>query len=403
MIKSPLTIALLSASVFGALPAAAQDLCGGAGAGGQWIGGSEDTSDIATSDTFKEQMALVLGGNQYVSLFNLSSPASVRIEAQGRGSGDPFIDIIDDSGAVIESDDDSGGEGASRAEINLEAGNYCMTMSSYDGAPMTAFVRIGLQDHEPLTPGISDAAAPATDRTGTCADAPDLGTLEDVLSFEDSVNAAPYLRFTLAADVGVTITATNEDADPTVAIYDNNEELLGENDDFMGLNSRLDMLDPLPAGDYCIGVDALNDASLPIAVEVSIYDPIAAQNGLYDRGEAAPPMDGSYPVTHLGALETRLRQDGDVSDVATWYSVDVADPGLLVIEAVSADEEGDPWVALYDDFGRQVGVNDDFGSGYDSFLAARVLTGTYMVAVKQVAAGTTSRIRVGFERYVPAQ
>ena len=75
-----------------AAPAAAQDaLCGGAGNGGQWIGGDELSSDIATASTYMEQMALVLGGNEYVSVFSLSQGADVRIEAAGRGAGDTII------------------------------------------------------------------------------------------------------------------------------------------------------------------------------------------------------------------------------------------------------------------------------------------------------------------------
>ena len=403
---TPTKIALLSATFMAsALPAAAQDLCAGVGSGGQWIGGNESASDVATADTFKEQLALVLGGNQYVSLFNLSAPAAVRIEAQGRGSGDPFIDIIDADGNIVSSDDDSGGEGASRAELDLDAGAYCVTMASYDGVPMTAFMRIGLQDHEALTPGVGDAAPASAGGggAGNCAEGIDLGVLGDGLTYETSVDAAPFLRFTLDQDMPITITADNEDADPTVTLYDADENYLDENDDFNGLNSRLDMGNGLPAGDYCIGLGALNDTSQPIVVAVSEYDPVAAQNSLYDRGEASPPLDGSYPVTNLGEISTRLRQDATVSSTATWYSVDVVDGGVLVIEAVSIDEGGDPWIAVYDDFGREVGVNDDHGDSYDSFLAARVTAGTYMIAVKQVSSDTVGTVRLGLQRYVPAK
>jgi len=234
------------------------------------------------------------------------------------------------------------------------------------------------------------------------ADAVDLGVLGDTLNYATSVDAAPFLRFTLDREMPITITANNEDADPTVTLYDASDNYLDENDDFTGLNSRLDMSEALPAGDYCIGLGALNDTSLPIEVEVLEFDPVAAQNGLYDRGEAAPPLDGSYPVDHLGALSGRVLLDYDISDSASWFAIDT-DSGLLVIEAVAMGDEGDPWLALYDDFGREVAINDDFGGTYDSFLAARVSAGTYLVAVKQVSAGTTGKVRLGFERYLPAE
>ena len=77
-----------------------------------------------------------------------------RLEAQGRGSGDPMIELRDEAGSVVASDDDSGGNGAARAETQLQPGRYCLTMKSYDGAPMSGFVRVGRSEHEPLTTGL---------------------------------------------------------------------------------------------------------------------------------------------------------------------------------------------------------------------------------------------------------
>ncbi|WP_377509254.1 hypothetical protein [Octadecabacter sp. R77987] len=67
-----------------ALPATAQDnLCGGVGDNGQWIGGDAATSDIATSPDYMEQMALVLLRNEYVSLFTVSEGTEVRNRSRG--------------------------------------------------------------------------------------------------------------------------------------------------------------------------------------------------------------------------------------------------------------------------------------------------------------------------------
>lgn len=386
-----------------ASPAAAQDLCGGAGSGGQWIGGSEVSSDITMVDGYQEQMALVLGGNDYVALFSLSQPTGVRIEAQGRGAGDPLIDIFDANGTIITSDDDSGGNGAARAELDLEAGTYCVSATSYDNSPMTAFVRVGRIEHEALTPGIETTSTQTATGAGgaTCGDGVALGSLDGVLFNEGSVDGAPYLTFTLDAPTPVSITAQNEDADPVLTLYDADENYLDENDDFDGLNSRLDMPDPLPAGTYCIGLDALNDTSLPIAVEISVYDPEAALIALVNRGEAAPSMDGSFEITDLGILDNRLRQDAQAGADTKWFSLDMPDNGMILIEAISPGGAGDPWLVLYDDLGREVAFNDDNGDSYDSLLAARVNRGTYLVGLKDVA-GTTGLVRMVFERYIAA-
>lgn len=400
-----------------AAPAAAQELCGGAGGSGQWIGGSEASSDIATADSYREQMALVLSGAEYVSLFSVSEQAQVRVEAAGRGAGDPLIDIIDGSGNIIASDDDSGGEGASRAELSLAPGTYCMALSSYDGAPMTAFVRIGRTDQEPLTAGTGQVVAtpdagtdvvatddtpllPPSDSGGSCDAAtplvlgvPSTGSVEDT----------PFWSFTLDRSMSITVTAENPDADPYVVLYDAAGELLGENDDADGLNSRLDMTAPLAAGTYCLEVDAYNDTSLDIALLVEEYDPQAALSLLYSSGEAAPPMDGTVEITDLGPLNGRLRRDAQVGGDASWFSLTMPSAGLLLIEAIDGSTNGDPWVVVYDDLGRQIAVNDDYGEGLDSLIAARVVPGTYLIGVKQVETGYAGLIRLLFEHYTPAQ
>lgn len=381
-----------------AAPAMAQDICGGFGNNGQWIGGDEANSDITSADNYREQMALVLGGNEYVSLFTVTGPTDVRVEAAGRGSGDPIIDLLDSTGGIILSDDDSGGNAASRAETTLDAGTYCMSMRSYDGGPMTAFVRIGRQEQEPLTEGI-DTSAGGGEPAGSCESATPFGALGS--SASASVNETPFWSFDIDSQTAVTITAENESADPVITLYGPGETYIDENDDYDGLNSRIDVTDGLAPGTYCLGVTSLNDDSLPITVSIQEYDPEEALQTLYARGEAAPPLDGSIPVTDLGVLTSRLRQDVQATEDVTWFSLEFDDAGLLVVEAI-ANGNSDPWLVVYDDLGRQVGLNDDYGDGLDSLIAARLQAGTYLVGVRQYDGGQ-GFIRLVAERYVRAQ
>ena len=391
-----------------ALPAAAQDLCGGAFTGGQWIGGSEDASDMTTADSYREQMALVLSGNTHVSLFALSAPTSVRVEVAGRGNGDPALEVFDSQGVSVLSDDDSGGNGAARSESELGAGTYCVAVTSYDGSPMTAFVRIGRSEQEPLTDGISEdegqdlGEAEAQFGAADCRDAPSLGTLTTPITASASAADTPFWRFTLDAATAVTVTAANESADPTLTLRGPDGAVLAENDDYDGLDSRVDMSVPLLAGDYCIGIGAISDETLPITVTVSEYDPEAAFADLYNAGEALPPLDGSVTITALGPLQSRLRQDVRAKNDATWFTFDVPQAGIVAIEAIGAGGAIDPWIAVYDDLGRQMGQNDDAADGLDSQLILRINAGTYMIAVKQVGAGE-GFVRLLMERFVPAE
>lgn len=379
--------------------AQAQDtLCGGAGSNGQWIGGDQAGSDISTTGNYIEQMALVLGGNEYVSLFTLSEASEIRVEAAGRGAGDPIIDLLDASGGVILSDDDSGGNAASRAETYLDAGTYCMAVRSYDGGPMTAFVRIGRTEHAALTEGITTGGTETASASGSCETAQPLGSIGS--NSAASVDETPFWSFTIDTSVPVTIRAENEDADPVLTLYGPDGNYIAENDDYDGLNSQIDMIDPLAPGTYCIGVTALNDTSLPISVSVDAYDADTALQGLYARGEAAPPLDGSVPFTALGTLQTRLRQDVQATGDVSWFTLDVKDSSLLVVEAIAAGNS-DPWLVVYDDLGRMIGQNDDYGDGLDSMVIGRVQGGTYIVGVKQFGDGQ-GFVRLLAERYVRA-
>ncbi len=417
-------VAMATALFTTAGAASAQSLCGGAGDGAQWIGGSEGASDVATADSYSEQMALVLAGNQYVSVFSLSTPASVRVEAAGRGAGDPTIDILDDDGTVIASDDDSGGEGSSRAELDLDAGTYCVAVSSYDGTPMTAFVRVGTTEQEALTAGTEiepttpvapdptpveepDPLLPpgATASDGLCDSATDLGTLgsDGPITNSASVDEIPYYTFRLDTAQPVTITASNEDADPIITLFDMDDAYLAENDDFEGLNSQIDMVAPLDPGTYCLSVGALSDTTLPIDIAVTTFDADAALENLYATGDTAPPMDGSVEITDLGTLTDRLREDATVGGTASWFSVTLDSPGLLLMEAIDGTGTGDPFVRVFDDLGRLVTLNDDYGEGYDSLVVVRATAGTYLVSVVQVDDTVSSLTRMVFEKYLPAQ
>lgn len=402
MIKPFSTVLATSLFALAALPAAAQDanLCGGAGLNGQWLGGDEASSDVSTTDSYIEQMALVLLRNEYVGLFTVSQDGDYRIEAQGRGGGDTVLDVRNAAGEIVASDDDSGGDAASRAEVFLPAGTYCASMRSFDGSPLTAFVRAARIDQEPLTPGfVTSPGEGGSD--GEC----DLSVAQPLVLGEPVSNpwsTQNVYSLRLDAPMAISLTAENQDADPILTLFDPAGNWVAENDDFDGLNSRIDMANPLPAGEYCIALDLYGDESLPITVTAKEYDAVEIQQNLYARGDASPPLDGTYPVESLGELATRLRQDVNVGGDATWYAFDVYEGGLVLVEAI-AQGQGDPVLVMYDDLGRQVGYNDDYDGSLNSLLTVRVQPGTYLVAVRQLDNDTTGFVRMLFERYVPAR
>ena len=399
MIRAILKAIAASLFALAAFPAFAEDinLCGGVGTNGQWLGGDEASSDITTSQAYIERMALVLIQNEFVGLFSVSQDGDYRIEAEGRGGGDTVIDVRNASGEIIASDDDSGGDASSRAESFLPVGTYCVSMRSFDSSPITGFVRAGRLDQEALTSGV----ASSINEDDEC----DLSVAQTLTFGQPVANAwaeQNFYSFQLDAPTAVTITAENQDADPILKLFDVSGNLLGNNDDFDGLNSRIDMADMLPAGQYCVALDVYGDKNLLITMTANVYDAMEVQMNLFARGDASPPLDGSYPVKFLGELQTRLRQDVNVSGDAAWYTFDIYDGGIVLIEAI-AQGQGDPMLFMYDDLGRQVGHNDDNNGSLDSMLTVRVQPGTYLVAVRQLEDQAQGLIRMVFERYVPAR
>ena len=176
---------------------------------------------------------------------------------------------------------------------------------------------------------------------------------------------------------------------------------IGENDDFDGLNAQVDMTTPLQPGTYCVGINALNDTALPITVSITEFDPAAALIKLYNEGQAAPPLDGSFPVTPLGTLQSRLQHDIQAGGNVSWFTIDVDDNSILLVEAIGTGGS-DPTIVIYDDLGRLIGENDDYGGGQDSLSMIRVQGGTYIIGVRKYGEDM-GFVRLLVERYVRAQ
>ncbi|OAN84432.1 hypothetical protein A8B78_07145 [Jannaschia sp. EhC01] len=400
------------------LPPTPDMICGGVGEAGQWMGGTPEASDIATATDplTLTGLPIALEGNT-VGIFSLSSAMDVRVEAQPTGGGDSVIELYDDGGTLVLTDDDSGGGWASRAETQLQPGNYCLLARGYAGGDLVTDMRVGRLEHETITAGLAggffgggdsyfvgiDACTPETEATSLGNGPLDAQLAEGGgVSVANTISGVPYYRFTLASPQAISITAENPQADPYIYFFDGTGGLLAENDDYQSLNSRIDFTAPLPAGDYCIGMRALGNPNLPVTVSVTGYDAAAALAELYDRGDAAPPMDGSYPIIDLGLLPGRSVRDAQISGQrATWYAFEVDQHGAIVIDAVEVTDS-DPLIILFNDLGQEIAFNDDSGGTLNSQITARVQAGRYLLAVRQYSDNYQGIIRIATERFVPA-
>lgn len=398
--------------------------CDGVGDAGQWFGGTSEASDIAVSEgplTLRAQ-PIPSDGN-FVTLFSVSTQGEYRIEAQPVGEGDSVIELYDEAGTLVITDDDSGGNWASRAETSLAPGNYCMLTRGFAGSGLSSDIQVGRLEHETITEGLTGGFAgggggslfvgvdPCTNETAAAplGSGPLDGDLADGgVSVVNTITGAPYYRFTLDTAQSISIRAENENADPYIYFFDGNGMLIGENDDAQTggswtLNSRLDFTTPLEPGTYCIGMRALSNPDVPVTVSVVSYSQADALAELYETGDAAPPMDGSFPIVDLGALPGRSVRDITISGpTATWFAMDVPEAGALIINAVEVTNS-DPVLILYDDLGQEIAFNDDANGTLNAEIVARVNAGRYLLAVRQYSDGYDGIIRLATERFIPAQ
>jgi hypothetical protein len=409
-------VAILAA--FGT-PAVAQGVsCGGVGDGAPWLGQTRAASDIATAGAALSLDGLqVQPGTRVAALFTLSAPMQVRLEAAPTDPfGDTIVELFDATGRLVVLDDDSGGGLSSRAEPELAPGDYCVAVTGYAGAGVTADLQVSRLEMASLTPGLAGGFAgtegmppfvgvqPCLPQTAATplGQGPIDAQLAQGVSASNTIAGAPYYRFTLDSPQSLSIRAENPSADPYIYVFDGAGTLLAENDDYDSLNSRIDFTRPLAPGDYCIAMRSLSDPNLPVTVTVSGFDARAVLSEQYGAGEVPPPLDGSWPVENLGLLPPQVTRDWRVpGEQAQWFSMEVPTAGLVL---VTADEvsDSDPVITLFDAAGNMVGMNDDANGTLNSQLAVPVQPGRYMLAVRQYSPSYQGVIRIGVGRYVPA-
>ncbi|MEM9009589.1 MAG: PPC domain-containing protein [Pseudomonadota bacterium] len=391
--------------LLGAAGAAAQS-CAEAG----WIGGDEATANLSTAVAPIEQALEVDGTSRSFVRFRVDGDADVRLEAAGQDGADPVAELVALDGRLISEDDDSGGNLASRIETTIGEGTYCLTVRGYYDDQMMTDIRIGLQSQEAMTVGGSGGSYGTSVCTAETAAAELVdGTLDAALSTSGQIttggtaDGAPFHRFRLEAPTQLSITAENENADPVLTLYDEQGSVLAENDDFDGLNSRLDFVEALPAGTYCIGLTALSDSQQRIELTVAAFDEAQFLQSAYARGEMSPPPGSDYPVDDLGPLATTLSNDFVLTGSARWIRFEVSEPSLVLINALGSASGMDTRLALFTEAGRRLDENDDFGGGFDSRLVTPVDPGVYMIALTTVGgSGTAGAARLIVERYIRA-
>ncbi len=252
--------------------------------------------------------------------FTLAEEAEVRIDLSSP-QRDALLYLQTEDGTLIDSDDDTGGEGDARIERSLPAGTYGIEASAlgWSGRDTGSFE---------LTLRIV---------TG-CDDVVDLGVLEDVLSAESHWShfgcesdfrpdrSSQRYRFKVAQTTRLRIDLTSDLADSYVYLLDDAGALLESDDDGgVGLNSRI--IRVLGAGTYTIETTNWGDRDLKNLFEADYRLDIAREEDgpiikleaieAPDRVVLGLPFEINYRVGNLGeaALSTT---NGSVQVRVRW-------------------------------------------------------------------------------------
>ncbi|MFN3275052.1 MAG: DVUA0089 family protein [Paracoccus sp. (in: a-proteobacteria)] len=386
--KQFLTLAIGLAALI-PLPAAAEDpgpVCSGVAA--DWLGGTFDGSDMArAADPLRQEAATGSGQHPWLAFHIAETAQAMRIEAMTIGDGDPSITLSTPDGEVLASNDDVDGTLNSRIETTLEPGDYCVQLVPVGNPVQQATVQVSRMDQPPLLAAPVDLTinactpdTPARDLTdGPLGAALAQGRVEETTGAE-----VVYLRFTLDQDASMTLRAASEELDPYLKLFDGTGALIAENDDADGLNSRLDFLTPLAAGDYCIGMAPLSAREGDITVSAEALDRNSYLRTAWRKGEMPPPADSGYPVQALDLTrdrETVLLHDGS----AQWVTFEMPAPGVLIVAASGQSVGVDTKLALFGANGMLAGENDDANGTTDAQLGPVLLeAGRYRMAVMDV-------------------
>ncbi|RRH78243.1 hypothetical protein [Falsigemmobacter faecalis] len=376
-----------------------------------WLGGAE-VAELSGA-ALQSEVSTGSGGSLLAAFRVTGDERPLRIELGNHSQGDPHLTLYTASGTMITEMDDYEGTLASRIEHNLAPGDYCALARDVSNGPLTATLRVSEMSDTPIVTAqgrASMAACTAATEAVTLDDAALAKALGDYTFLSETFSAdqgPKYLRFNLPGNAGLRLTATSSQADPVITLYNAAGEQVAENDDADGTNARLDLLGNLAAGTYCLGATSIGGGSGEIRVSVGGVDPAEVLRDAYRQGQIPPPSSANYPVEALD-LTSAEPQVKLLGGSALWFSFDIEERQVVILNAYAAATGMDTRMALFDVSGRQITENDDANGSTDPQIGPVLLEpGSYRLALVQLGAdSTTGQMRaasLSAQRYLRAK
>ena len=264
---------------------------------------------------------------------------------------DAFLVVRDSIGAVLATDDDSGGGFNSLISRNFAAGTYEIQASTF-GEGETGDDALSLQ-----APTVTMISVGQT-VSGTL-------TVSDARSVGCGGCFADLYEFSLSSSQALVITLDSTDFDAFLRVLDSSgSEVTIDDDGGAGMNSRISRT--FEAGTY--------------RIEATTFS--AEEEGAYTLSLEEAPVPTVTPI-HVGEAASGTldfldgRSLGCTGCFADLHEFSLSSSQALVIRLDSTDF--DAFLRVVDSSGTEVATNDDGGEGTNSRLSRTFAKGTYRI------------------------
>ncbi|MFD1647103.1 PPC domain-containing protein [Haloarchaeobius litoreus] len=281
--------------------------------------------------------------------FDVSSDVTVDIEMSSP-DGDTLLAVLDAEGAVVAANDDAGDSldsRISRFAVGPDS-DYTILATSFDPTATFSY-ELSVTESEPL-PDLRSISLGETRTGGIDGNDP-----------RESRFNGYYEPVTLDAPTGTTVDVSMSSANGDTYLYvlDPSGTVVAENDDYDGLNSRINRLTLSESGDYTI-----------IATSFSDEDTFEYELSVTEGTDLSPEQSIAPGET----LTSELGPEDPQSDRFNGYHEPIAlDAPTGSTVTISMNSDGDTYLYLLDPSGQIVAQNDDY-NGLNSEIPAFTLS-----------------------------
>jgi TolB-like protein len=298
--------------------------------------------------------------------FLVTSPARAMLSAETSGSMDTMMELYDDSGARIASDDD-GGEGTnSRISFSAEADRRYIIMVRGYGSHTGAY-----RFHVATETVPDEAVEPNNSREQATPLA--LGAAGGFRAYLYSDDEDWYLAEVPEGGAQVVI-YTESSLDTFLTIYNADGTRIAEDDDSgQGNNARV--MVNLPAGPFYIKASLYSGSSSrgPYTLFTGIREPVAQ--------DAYEPDNQLSQAKDIEVGQSQTRNFSDAGDV-DWVRLRITRAGRYGIRARGENSGNlDTYLELLDASEVVIAEDDDGGRDLDAYLSQELQPGTYYIKV----------------------